>query len=175
MENIFLIGFMGSGKSTVASCLSKNYGMEVVEMDQLIVEREGMSIPDIFAQKGELYFRDAETNLLIEIQAKQNKVVSCGGGVVLREKNVAEMKKGGKIVLLDAKPETILKRVKDDDNRPLLRGNKNVEFISNMMEQRRPKYEGAADIVIQTDGKTADTICKEIFEKVRKGRRRIHV
>lgn len=166
MKNIFLIGFMGSGKSTIASCLSENYGMEIIEMDQMIVEREGMSIPDIFAQKGEPYFRDAETNLLIEIQSEENKVVSCGGGVVLREKNVEEMKKSGKIVLLNAKPETILERVKDDDNRPLLRGNKNVEFISNMMEQRRPKYEGAADFVIQTDGKAADVICKEIFEKI---------
>lgn len=166
MKNIFLIGFMGSGKSTVASHLAENYGMEIIEMDQLIVEREGMSIPDIFEQKGEPYFREAETNLLIEIQSEQNKVVSCGGGVVLRENNVEEMKKSGKIVLLNAKPETILERVKDDDNRPLLRGNKNVEFISDMMEKRRPKYEGAADFIIQTDGKDADTICKEIFEKI---------
>lgn len=166
MKNIFLIGFMGSGKSTVASCLSKDYGMEIIEMDQIIVEREGMSIPDIFAQKGEPYFRDAETNLVIEIQSEENKVVSCGGGVVLREKNVEEMKKSGKIVLLNAKPETILERVKADDNRPLLHGNKNVEFISNMMEQRRLKYEGAADFVVQTDGKTADVICKEIIEKI---------
>lgn len=166
MKNIFLIGFMGSGKSTVASFLSQKYGMEIIEMDQLIVEREGMSIPDIFAQKGEPYFRDAETNLLIEIQSDENKVVSCGGGVVLREQNVDEMKKSGKIVLLTAKPETILERVKDDDNRPLLRGNKNVEFISDMMEKRRAKYEGAADVVIHTDGKQVDEICKEIFEKV---------
>lgn len=166
MKNIFLIGFMGTGKSTVAACLSNDYGMEIIEMDQMIVEREEMSIPDIFAQKGEPYFRDAETNLLIEIQSKENAVVSCGGGVALREKNVEEMKKSGKIVLLNAKPETILERVKDDDNRPLLRGNKNVEFIRNMMEQRRPKYESVADFVIQTDGKTADMICKEIFERI---------
>lgn len=168
MKNVFLIGFMGSGKSTVASCLSKNYGMEIIEMDEVLVEREGMSIPDIFAKKGESYFREAETNLLIEIQSEQNKVVSCGGGVVLREKNVQEMKKSGQIVLLNAKPETILERVKDDDNRPLLEGKKNTEFISDMMEERRPKYEGAADFVIQTDGKTADEICKEIFEKIKK-------
>ena len=168
MKNIFLIGFMGSGKSTIASCMAENYGMEIVEMDQLIVEREGMSIPDIFAQKGEPYFRDAETSLLIEIQSEENKVVSCGGGVVLRDGNVKEMRKSGKIILLHATPEAILERVKDDNNRPLLRGNKNVEFISKMMEQRRPKYEAAADIVIQTDAKTADMICKEIFEKIEK-------
>ena len=157
---------MGSGKSTVASCMAEKYGMEIIEMDQRIVEREGMSIPDIFEQKGESYFREAETNLLIDMQGVENKVVSCGGGVVLREQNVKEMKKSGTIIFLNAKPETILERVKDDDNRPLLRGNKNVEFISDMMRERKPKYEGAADITIHTDEKSADAICKEIIEKV---------
>ena len=157
---------MGSGKSTVAAHLTKKYGMEIVEMDQLIVEREGMSISDIFEKKGETYFRDVETNLLIEIQTEQNKVVSCGGGVVLREQNVEEMKKSGKIVFLNAKPETILKRVKHDDSRPLLHGKKNVDAISDMMEQRRPKYENAADFIIQVDGKDTDAICKEIFERI---------
>lgn len=166
MTNVFLIGFMGSGKSTVASCLAKNYGMKIIDMDQLIVEREGMSIPDIFAKKGEQYFRGVETSLLIEIQGQQHKVVSCGGGVVLREENVQAMKKCGQVVLLNAKPETILERVRDDDNRPLLRGNKNVKFIRDMMEKRQPKYEAAADFVVDTDGKSADMICKEIFEKI---------
>lgn len=168
MRNVFLIGFMGSGKSTIASYLAENYGMEIMDMDQLIVEREGMAIPDIFAQKGEPYFRDAETSLLIEIQGEQNKVVSCGGGVVLRDENVQAMKKSGQVVLLNAKPETILERVKDDDNRPLLWGNKNVQFIRDMMEKRQPKYEAAADLVIHTDGKSADEICKEIIEMINK-------
>ena len=166
MINIFLIGFMGSGKSTVASCLAKKYGMEIVEMDQVIVEREGMSISDIFAHKGEKYFRDVESQLLTEIQAKQDRVISCGGGVVIREQNVKEMKKCGKVVLLNAKPETILERVKDDKNRPLLQGKKDVSFIGDMMEQRRPKYEKAADFIIETDGKGAEEICKEIFDRI---------
>lgn len=168
MKNIFLIGFMGSGKSTVASYLSQHYGMEVIEMDQLIVKREGMSIPHIFEKHGEQYFRDAETKLLLEIQSEENKVVSCGGGVVLREQNVEVMKKGGFVVLLTAKPETILERVKDDDNRPLLRGNKTVSFIHEMMEKRREKYENAADVVVWTDGKDMQDICKEIFEQIEK-------
>ncbi len=166
MINIFLIGFMGSGKSTVASCLAKKYGMEIVEMDQVIVEREGMSISDLFAHKGEIYFRDVESQLLIEIQEKQDRVISCGGGVVLREQNVKEMKKCGKVVLLNARPETILERVRDDENRPLLQGNKDVKFISDMMKQRRPKYEEAADFVVETDGKDAEEICKEIFDRI---------
>jgi len=168
MENIFLIGYMGTGKSTVAAYMAKQYGMEVLEMDQMIAEREEMSISDIFAKHGEDYFRDVETKLLIEIQTQENKVVSCGGGVVLRSQNVEEMRKGGKIVLLSAKPETILERVKDDNSRPLLQGNKTTAFISEMMEKRRPKYESAAEIVIQTDGKQVADICNEIFEQIKR-------
>lgn len=166
MKNIFLIGFMGCGKSTVAAGLSAKYGMDIVEMDQIIVEREGMSISDIFAQKGELYFRDVETHLLIEIQSENNKVVSCGGGVVMREQNVEAMRKGGCVVLLTANPETILERVKDDNSRPLLQGNKNIDFINEMLEKRRAKYESAADIVIQTDEKRIDDICEEIITQI---------
>lgn len=166
MKNILLIGFMGTGKSTVASCLEKNYGMNIVEMDETIAMQQGMSIPDIFEKYGEEYFRNLETELLIEIQKKENQVVSCGGGVPMRDVNVAWMKKNGCVVLLTATPETILERVKDDDNRPLLRGNKNVTFISDLLEKRREKYEAAADIVVATDGKDAKEICKEIFEKI---------
>lgn len=81
-------------------------------MDQCIVERQGMSISDIFETYGEEYFRELETNLLIEMQSQSNVVVSCGGGVPMRERNVVEMKKNGRVVLLTAKPETILERVK---------------------------------------------------------------
>ena len=166
MKNIFLIGFMGCGKSTVAECLTKKYGMETIEMDQIIVEREKMSVSDIFASKGEPYFRDLETSILVEIQGQENKVVSCGGGVALRDRNVLEMKKNGIIVFLTARPETILERVKDDEQRPLLRGYKNIGVIQNMLEQRRTKYEKAADMMIQTDDKDVEAICKEILDKI---------
>ena len=166
MRNIFLIGFMGSGKSTVASALYEAYGMTVVEMDRVIAEQEGMSIPDIFEQYGETYFRDAETKLLTGLQGQKNQVISCGGGTVLRTENVAAMKNSGLVVLLTAKPETILERVKDDDNRPLLKGNKNISFITDMMTKRNDKYQEAADIVVETDGKQAVEICQEIFAQV---------
>lgn len=166
MKNIFLIGFMGTGKSTIASCLEKTYGMNIVEMDETIAMQQKRSIPDIFEKYGEEHFRNLETELLIEIQKKKNQVVSCGGGVPMRAVNVAEMKKNGCVVLLTATPETILERVKEDDNRPLLRGNKNVKFISELLEKRREKYEVAADIVVATDGKDAKEICEEIFEKI---------
>ena len=161
--NIFLIGFMGAGKSTISDYLKNALAMDVVEMDQCIVERQGMSISDIFETYGEEYFRELETNLLIEMQSRSNVVVSCGGGVPMRERNVAEMKKNGRVVLLTAKPETILERVKDNHDRPLLENNKNVSFIADLLEKRRAKYEAAADIVIQTDGKSELEICEELI------------
>lgn len=166
-SNIVLIGFMGTGKSTIAEFLKNTLNMEVVEMDQLIEQREGMSISKIFETHGEEYFRDLETNLLIEMQSKSNVVISCGGGTPMRERNVAEMKKNGKVVLLTAKPETIFERVKDNHDRPLLENNKNVFYIEELLEKRRPKYEAAADFVIETDQKSAAEICEEIMQKLR--------
>ena len=165
--NIFLIGFMGAGKSTISDYLKNALAMDVVEMDQCIVERQGMSISDIFETYGEEYFHEPETNLLIEMQSQSNVVVSCGGGVPMRERNVVEMKKNGRVVLLTAKPETILERVKDNHDRPLLENNKTVPFIADLMEKRRAKYEAAADIVIETDGKSELEICEEMIHRLR--------
>ena len=162
--NIVLIGFMGAGKSTISDYLKNVLAMDVVEMDQCIVERQGMSISDIFETYGEEYFRELETNLLIEMQSHKNAVISCGGGAALRERNVAEMKKNGRVVLLTATPETIFERVKDSNDRPVLNGRKNVKGISELMEQRREKYEAAADIVINTDDKTVLQICEELVQ-----------
>ncbi|MBR0410212.1 MAG: chorismate mutase [Eubacterium sp.] len=164
--NIVLIGFMGAGKTTISAQLSDAFAMQVIEMDQIIAEREGMTVSDIFEIYGEEYFRNAETNLLIEMQSRTNVVISCGGGVPLRERNVVEMRKNGKVVLLTAKPETILDRLKDDHSRPLLENNKNVDFVQNLMEKRREKYEAAADIVIVTDGKSEMEICEEVIQRL---------
>ncbi len=165
-HNIFLIGFMGVGKSTVSDYLSKILASPQVEMDQVIVNKEHMSINKIFEEYGEEYFRNCETNLLIELQKKNNQIVSCGGGVAMREINVREMKKNGRVVLLTASPETILERVKDSDERPLLRGRKNTEYISELMEIRRPKYRAAADIIVDTDHKNVEEIAEEIVGKL---------
>lgn len=165
--NIVLIGFMGAGKSTISSYLRNAFAMDVVEMDQVIAEEQGMSISEIFDTYGEEYFRNLETQLLIDMQAKQNVIISCGGGVAMRERNVAEMRKNGKVVLLTADPETILDRVKDSDERPLLNGNKNVPFIANLMAARKEKYEAASDIIVRTDGKSVLEICEEMIQKLR--------
>lgn len=165
-HNIVLIGFMGAGKSTISEFLSTMFAMKIVEMDQVIAEREEMSIPDIFATYGEEYFRNLETKLLIELQEEKNTIISCGGGVAMRKENVVEMKKNGKVVLLTAQPETILERVKDSDERPLLNGNKNIEFIRELIGKRREKYEEAADVILHTDNKSIMAICEELIEKL---------
>lgn len=164
--NLFLIGFMGTGKSTIASELSRMLDRPVLEMDAQIVKQEGMSIPDIFSNRGEPYFRELETNLLIGMQNASPQIVSCGGGVAMRKNNVAEMKKSGVIILLTASPETILKRVKHDNNRPLLQGRKTVDDIAALMETRHAAYSDAADLTIQTDNKHAKAIAEEILAQL---------
>lgn len=164
--NIVLIGFMGAGKTTISDYLSTMFDMRLIEMDQEIAEREEMSIPDIFATYGEEYFRNLETSLLRELQTGKNCIISCGGGVAMREENVTEMKKNGRVVLLTASPETIHERVKDSNDRPLLAGNNSVEYIAELMEKRREKYEAAADVVVQTDNKSILEICEELISKL---------
>jgi shikimate kinase len=161
-HNIFLVGFMGAGKTTVSNYLSAMLALDRIEMDELIVRKEGMSINGIFEEYGEEYFRNCESNALMELQKRKQLVVSCGGGIVLRDENIANMRKSGRVVLLTATPETTLERVKDSDERPILRNNMNVEFIAGLMEKRRERYLKAADIIVSTDGKTVLEVCEEI-------------
>ena len=163
---IYLTGFMGTGKSTISRCLHEVYGLEQIEMDEQIVKEEGMPISEIFRVNGEEYFRGLETALVRRLSGMENVVVSCGGGTVMRQCNVDEMKKNGRIVLLTASPRTIYERVRYTHNRPLLEGNMHEDYIRSLMEARRPKYEAAADITVKTDGRSAEDICREIMEKL---------
>ncbi len=165
-DNIFLIGFMGAGKSTVAAGLKTMTGKKLVEMDQRIVDEQGMSINDIFAKYGEDYFRDIESNLILDIGKEGNTIVSCGGGVVVRSQNRMYMKNSGLVIYLCATPLTIYERVKDSTDRPILNGHMNVEYIGSLMEKRRALYEEAADITIDVDGKTTQAICEEILKQI---------
>jgi len=163
MKNIFFVGFMGAGKSTVARNLQKRLKMNLVEMDERIEKEQGMTIPEIFEKYGESRFRDLESELILTIGKEGNTIVSCGGGVVVRPENIEYMKKNGMVIFLSAKPETVFDRVKDSTNRPILNGNMNVEYIGELMEKRRALYEAAADVKISTDGKSIDEITDEVI------------
>ena len=148
----------------MARRLAQHLKMELVEMDETIEAKQGMTINEIFAQKGEDGFRNIESALVERISKRENMVVSCGGGAVLRADNVQNMKKSGKIVFLTATPQTIFERVRYSTNRPLLNGNMNVEYIETLMEKRRSVYEAAADIVVTTDGKSEEELL-EVLKK----------
>lgn len=165
-RNILLIGFMGAGKTTVSACLGKMLAMETIEMDRYIEEKEKMTIREIFQTYGEPYFRNCESNTLIELREKDHAVISCGGGVPLRPENVELMKKSGYVVWLTADPATILERVKDSTERPLLNGHMNLPFIRDLMDSRREKYDAAADLTVDTSGKTVEEICEELLQKL---------
>lgn len=162
-KNIFLIGFMGCGKSTIARQLAKNLSADIVEMDETIEAEAGMSINEIFEVYGETYFRDLESQLIGRITLSGGVIVSCGGGAILRQENVDTMRKNGQIIYLSATPETIYERVRFSTNRPLLNGNMNVNYITSLMEKRLPLYKSAADKTIFVDMKNIEEITKEII------------
>lgn len=161
---LFLIGFMGVGKSSIAAHLGQLLGVPAREMDDYIEEKVGLSIPEIFDQHGEAFFREVESAAVAELGGQGPQVISCGGGVPMRQENVDRMRACGVTVLLTAEPDTIFQRVRHDENRPLLKGNMNVAYIAQLMEQRRERYEAAADCQVSTDGKTVEEICREIVE-----------
>lgn len=167
-DNIALIGFMGTGKSTVSHYLRDQYSLDEIETDAMIVKSEKMEIRDIFEKYGEAYFRDCEFRAILELQKCCRTVISCGGGAVMRKENVASLKKSSRIVLLTAEPDTVLKRVRHSDSRPILNGHMNVEYIAELMEKRRAAYEAAADLTVSTDGKRVQEICEEIVQGLNK-------
>ena len=164
-RHIILIGFMGVGKSTISHELSRLALRIEIDTDQWIEEKEGRAISDIFAKEGETYFRDLETSMIDELGMIKPAIISCGGGMALRELNVRKLQAIGTVVLLTAKPETIFERVRYNTNRPLLKDNMNVDYIRQMMEKRRVYYEHAATVTVSTDGKIITEIAKEILEK----------
>lgn len=164
--NIALIGFMGTGKTTISKALSRITGFGEVDVDQYIVEKAGMEIKDIFDKYGEQHFRDLETEALKELQNGKGQIISCGGGAVLRDENVDTLKKGSVIVLLTATPETIFERVKDHTHRPILNGNMNIEYITELMSKREPRYQAVADIKVSVDGNDRVMTCYELLNEL---------
>ena len=167
MNKIILIGFMGCGKSSVGRNLAQKLGYVLIDTDKYIEEREARSISSIFAKEGEPFFRELETEVLGELAiAKEDMVLSAGGGLALKEKNRELFKQMGTTIYLKASPQTIYSHVKGDTKRPLLQCDDPRKRISELMKEREEFYQKAADIVIDTNDKNIDKIADEIIKKV---------
>ncbi len=166
MDNVYLIGFMGTGKSTVASSLSKFLPFQVIEMDDTIERLEEKKISEIFESKGEEAFRTMETSLLRVLSSQNNQIISCGGGIVLKEENIELMKKTGTVCLLWASAKTVYNRLSEDTSRPLLQNKKSVEEIQTMMNSREKYYRNAADITVDVDEMTPEAVASELVKEL---------
>jgi len=161
MKNIVLVGFMGTGKSSVGRVLARHTRRQFVDLDRYIEEKEKRKIRDIFEKDGEERFRALEKDAVRRWSAAENHVITTGGGTVVDPENLAALKSGILITLL-AKPETIYERVKHSKNRPLLKDKKDLlAEIRRLLEARRPFYE-KSDFYFDTDGKSASQVARMI-------------
>ncbi len=149
--NIVLIGYRGTGKSTVGKVLAKKLSRLLIPMDKLIVKKAGIGIPEIVEKHGWDYFRDLESDVAAEVSKMDNCIIDCGGGVILRDENVKNLKQNGICFLLIADIDTIISRIQGDANRPALKeGMSFKEEQEKVLKEREPKYKAAADVEIDT-------------------------
>lgn len=167
-DNIVLIGFMGSGKTTVGIALSYKMQRPLSDTDKMIEKKEGRSISELFAAEGEVYFRQRETELLQKLkEGKTKQIFSVGGGTPLRVENRRLLWELGTVVYLKVSAETVCERLKGDTTRPLLQGAHPMERISALLRQRENIYREAADIVVTVDGKKPAQIAEEIVRSLK--------
>lgn len=163
-SNIALIGFMGTGKTAAGRLLAEKLGRGFIELDALIEQIAGKTIPEIFAKDGETAFRELEIEATRDVAGKENTVVACGGGVVLNQINIDRLRKHSVIVYLTASPEAILKRTLSDTNeRPLLVAEDKTGEVRKLLEFRQPFYERAADITVDTSGLEVAGVVEQII------------
>lgn len=168
-KNLILTGFMGSGKTSIGLKLSYRLRMAVEDTDKLIERREGCSISEIFAQRGEEYFRQQETALLTELlEQKYSRIYSVGGGTPVRAENRELLKKLGTVIYLRIRPETVYERLKGDTTRPLLQCEDPLGRVRELMESRREAYETGADIIVDVDELSVEEILERILKEVNK-------
>ncbi len=163
--NIVLIGYRGTGKSSVARLLAARLGRELVSTDAEIVRRAQRTIPEIVAQDGWEYFRDLESDICRELAGRDQLVIDTGGGAVLRAQNVEALKKNGTLIWLEASVETITKRIGGDNQRPSLTGTKSyIDEVQDVLRERAPRYQAAADRVITTDDRSIDQVVEILLQ-----------
>ncbi len=166
--SIALVGFMGTGKTVVGRALAGKLGKDFIELDILIEQKAGKTIPEIFQQDGEIRFREIEIEVTKAIAGRKNAVIACGGGVVLNKINIDRLRKESIIAYLTASPRVILKRTSADENeRPLLRASDKLLHIQELLRFRKPFYERAADIKIDTSKLDIDSVAEQIINKLK--------
>lgn len=167
-NNIVLIGFMGSGKTTVGIRLSYRMRRVIEDTDKLIEKKEGKTIREIFAQDGEAYFRQAETAMLEELCGKlRGHILSVGGGTPVRQENRVLLKRLGTVVYFRVKPETVYKRLQNDTTRPLLQCENPLDKIKELLEARKEAYESCADVIIDVDDLTMNEVVDKVMQSTR--------
>lgn len=161
VKNIVLVGFMGTGKSTIARKLADRLGWNIIDTDQLVEKAEALSISEIFKSNGENYFRKVESKVIHEVMQRKKQVIATGGGAVLSDENRDIMLNNGLVVALKSDVKTIIERVSRDRNRPLLKGDvrKNVY---ELVEKRKHAYD-FAHLQIDTSSSSMDEVLEEII------------
>jgi len=166
--NIVLIGYRGTGKSTVADLLSSRLKWPTYTMDKAIVEEAGMSIPQIVKNHGWNYFRDLESRIARQASTKDHTIIDAGGGVIVRPTNITLLRQNSVLVWLKAPPEIIADRIKDNPERPSLTGSKPfIEEIEEVLNERAPKYQEAADLAIETGHLSPEAVADTILDLLR--------
>jgi shikimate kinase len=165
--NVVLIGYRGTGKSTVGKIVAARLGRVLVSTDAEIVKLSGQTIPDIVEQHGWEYFRDLESKVCQELAGRNGLVIDTGGGAILRSRNVEVLKETGRLFWLTASVGTITERIGHDTQRPSLTGIKSfVDEIQDVLRERTPKYQAAAEYIIETDGRSASEVADDILARL---------
>jgi len=162
LNNIFIVGLMGSGKTSIGKLLAKKTGRLFIDIDNEIIKESDMTITEIFNKFGENHFRDLEHKILSKVKSIENHVISTGGGVILKLENIKIMKNSGTIIFLDIDIETQLSRVRNKKNRPLLDSNNMVENLVNIKKERDYIYKNISDYIISISEKNKSEIVGEI-------------
>lgn len=163
MNNIYLVGFMATGKSTVGKKLAKKLKRQFVDLDQLIELRQKRPITDIFAKNGEAYFRKIEKEMLEQAAAEDNFIYACGGGIVIDKDNIKIMKQTGTLICLTANPQVVLKRIGSASHRPLLDVPDPKKQIGLLLKLRAPFY-AKADKTIDTSRLSVAQVVSRILK-----------
>ncbi len=163
---VYLVGFMGTGKTVVGKLVAKELGLQFIDIDSLIEKQQGKKIGEIFADVGESYFRSLEKHSLAQVSQNKDVVISCGGGIVLDKQNMLRMKQTGVIICLSASPEVVFARTHRHGNRPLLNVDNPEARIKELLELRAPFY-AQADYTIDTSDFSIQQIVQQVIEYAR--------